>query len=361
MSQTNLQYRIHTQFIIVVTLLLMGLVFYIITPFMATLFIAAVIVTAVNPLHVYLKRRISSKILSSLIMWLTIILLFVIPVTILTWLLIKETTGVSNQITRIANQLPFFLDTLPERLSPYLPPNSTWQTSLSSHNFSQITVTLFDRMSSGLIKSATGLLAGLSLLFIHLIIFLFALFYFLFDGEKLIRYTKSLLPLDENQKKELIKKTTDLMQSIIYGLFGAAIAQGSLVGIGMAIVGITNPIFWGTVAIALAPIPYLGVGIVWVPTTLWLFSSGQWGQGVFFLAWCLVFVMNIDNIIKPYLIGARSLLHPFAVMIVIIGGVLTLGFKGLIFGPLLLTLLLAFLHIYQLEFANKNIAPQKKA
>jgi len=360
MTQTEIQYRIHTQFIIVVTLLLIGLVFYLISPFIATLFIAAVVVTAVNPLHVWLSKYIPTRLLSSIIMWLSIVLLFIVPASFLTALLVNETKGVSSQISDVAIQLPSILDTLPDRLSPYLPEGSTWQNQLSSNNITQVFTNTVSNMSSGLLKSATGLVTGVSLVFLHLIIFLFALFYLLLDGARLITYIKKLLPLAEKQKKELIQKTTDLMKSIIYGLFGAAIAQGSLVGIGMAIIGIPNAIFWGTIAILLAPMPYVGVALVWLPTSIWLFSTGQWGQGFFFVAWCLILVINIDNIIKPYLIGAKSLLHPFAVMLVIIGGVLTLGFKGLIFGPLLLTLLIAFLHIYQIEFASKKITPPKK-
>lgn len=361
MSQANIQYRIHTQFIIAVTLILIGLVFYLISPFVATLFIAAVIVTAVNPVHVWLKKYIPTRILSSIIMWLGIVLLFVVPTSLLAGSLINEMKGMSGQISDVAIQLPAILDTLPARISAFLPEGSTWQNQLSTSNLTQLATNTFASMSSGLLKSATGFITGLSLVFLHLIIFLFALFYLLLDGEKLIKYIEKLLPLVEKQKRELVQKTTDLMKSIIYGLFGAAIAQGSLVGIAMAIIGVPNAVFWGSIAILLAPMPYVGVGLVWVPTTIWLFSTGQWGQGLFFLAWCLVLVINIDNIIKPYLIGAKSLLHPFAVMLVIIGGVLTLGFKGLIFGPLLLTLLIAFLHIYQIEFASKKITPPKKS
>lgn len=360
MPQTNIQYRIHTHFIIAVTLILIGLVFYLVSPFATTLFIAAVIVTAVNPVHVWLKKYIPTRILSSTIMWLGIILLFVIPTSMLTGLLIDEMKGVSGQISDIAVQLPSILDTILNRVSAYLPEGATWQNQLSSSNLIQLASNTFTSMSSGLLKSATGFITGLSIVFLHVIIFMFALFYLLLDGDRLIKYIKKLLPLAEKQKKELVQKITDLMKSIIYGLFGAAIAQGSLVGIAMAIVGIPNAVFWGTIAILLAPMPYVGVGLVWVPTTIWLFATGQWGHGVFFLAWCLVLVINIDNIIKPYLIGAKSLLHPFTVMLVILGGVLTIGFKGLIFGPLLLTLLIAFLHIYQMEFTSEKMTPPKK-
>ncbi|NCP67588.1 AI-2E family transporter [bacterium] len=359
MTPTNIQYRIHTQFIIVVTLILLGLVFYLVSPFIATLFIAAVIVTALNPVHRWLQKKIKSRFLCAMLMWVGIVLLFVIPSTVLIWLLLKETAGVSTQISNAATQLPSYLDTLPEKIAPYLPAGSQWQNQLSSNNLSKLAADVFSQMSTSLLRSATSFITGLSLLFLHLIIFLFALFYLLFDGNRLLKYVKKLLPLAEKQKKELVQKSTDLMQSIIYGIFGAALAQGSLVGVGLTLIGVPNPIFWGTIAILLAPMPYVGVGLIWVPVVLWLFATSQWGAGIFFLAWCLIFVINIDNIIKPYLIGARSLLHPFAVMLVILGGVLTLGFKGLIFGPLILTLLIAFLHIYQLEFASKKIDPRK--
>jgi len=111
MTPTNIQYRIHTQFIIVVTLILLGLVFYLVSPFIATLFIAAVIVTALNPVHRWLQKKIKSRFLCAMLMWVGIVLLFVIPSTVLIWLLLKETAGVSTQISNAATQLPSYLDT----------------------------------------------------------------------------------------------------------------------------------------------------------------------------------------------------------------------------------------------------------
>ena len=59
-----------------------------------------------------------------------------------------------------------------------------------------------------------------------------------------------------------------------------------------------------------------------------------------------------DNVIKPYLIGSTSALHPMAVLLVLLGGTFAFGVKGLILGPFVLTLTLAFLHIYQLEYKS---------
>ena len=153
------------------------------------------------------------------------------------------------------------------------------------------------------------------------------------------------------------------MHSIVYGIFGAAIIQGILVGVGLAIVGVENAAFWGAVAAILSPIPYVGTSIVWIPVVIFLLITKQWFGGIFLLIWSMGIVGLADNFIKPYVIGSTSDLHPLMVMLVILGGVFAFGFKGLIFGPLILTLTLAFLHIYKLEYQsvlNKKVKSSKK-
>ena len=359
-QNTDVQYRIHTNFILISIAVLVGAVFYVASPFLTTLFIAAVIVTAFSPLQHWLQKKLKSNLLTSIVLFFGIVLLFVVPVGMLGWALVEEAAGVSAQITNAANELPAFLNALPARLDAILPASAQWQEQLTLNNLSSLTADMAGQASSILIKSATSILTGVSLFLLHLLIFLFALFYLLLDGKRLVNYARRLLPLAEVQKNELVLKISDLMKSIVYGLFGASLAQGALMGLGMAMVGITNPVFWGTVGALFSPIPYVGASLVWMPTVIWLFSTGQWAKGIFFTIWCVGLVANIDNVVKPYLIGAKSLLHPFAVMLVILGGVLTMGFKGLVFGPLLLTLLVAFLHIYELEFTQKGLTSKKK-
>lgn len=67
-----------------------------------------------------------------------------------------------------------------------------------------------------------------------------------------------------------------------------------------------------------------------------------------------------DNLIKPYLIGSAATLHPLAVLLVLLGGAFMFGVKGFILGPFVLTLTLAFLHIYSLEYKSVLKAKQKR-
>jgi len=341
---------IHNVFIFIIIGIFFWLTFSILMPFLSTLFIAGVISIMVYPLVKFLtlKKKIS-KIISTLIVFFGVILLIVIPFSFLIYFLVGEAKSVAslvlNQSWSVQNYVDQFFETFPFIQEQF--PQIKEKVNLESI---EVFLSNWATIASGtMIQSATTIVKHFSMILLHTIIFLFALFYCLLDGTRLLSYIRRLLPLSLTQISNLYSKTEDLMISIVHGIFGASIAQGFLVGVGLALVGIDNPIFWGTVATFLAPIPFIGTAIIWVPVTIYLFSMGSWGLGVFFLIWCLGLVVNIDNVIKPYLIGSKTMLHPFAVMLMILGGVITFGFRGLIFGPLILTLLIAFLHIYELE------------
>jgi predicted PurR-regulated permease PerM len=75
---------------------------------------------------------------------------------------------------------------------------------------------------------------------------------------------------------------------------------------------------------------------VWIPATIWLFSQGQTGWGVFMLIWGMFIVSGVDNIIKPYLISHGSKIPFVLVFMGVIGGALAFGLVGVFLGPTLL-------------------------
>ncbi len=327
--------------------ILLWLVFKIFEPFLTTLFMAAVISTAVYPTLNYLEKKNKwPRVLNVLIIFIGVILLIIIPTVWIFLSLLQDATNIILNLPSLAYEAETEIRTALSKV-PIL------EERVNEINLESF-VGIMQNVMAETVRSAAGFLKQLSLVLLHGIVLFTSLFFFLLDGPKITGYVKNLIPLSTRQKNELFRKTEDLMKSIIYGIFGGAIAQGIVLGIGLSIVGINNPLFWATVAAFLAPVPYIGVGLVWIPITASLFIQGEWGAGIFLLIWSLVFVANIDNVVKPFLIGARTMLHPFAILLVILGGVLAFGFKGLVFGPLLLTLLLAFLHIYKIEFINKG-------
>ena len=319
---------------------------------------AAIVATVTMPIVHWLMHKKFPKYGAVVAVLLGVILLIIIPSFIFITSLLDEASAVSGSIVTWAQDLPSNLQNLILEL-PFVSEESGILEELDFASLNTVATDIAGKLSGSLVSSATVFAAKLATMLLHLIIFFIALFFLLIDGDKIINYVKRLIPLAPAQTDELGNKTRDLMESIVYGIVGAAMAQGLVLGIGMSIVGVDNPIFWATLAAILSPIPF-GITMVWLPMTLYFLLSGDVWGGVFLFFWSFLLVANIDNFVKPYLISGKSSLHPFAVMIILLGGVFAFGFKGLIFGPLVLTLLLAFLHIYELEYRDGVIEPLEK-
>jgi len=339
--------------------------FSFVVPFAATIFIASVIIASVYPVHKKLKLKTGwGKTSSAFLTLFLIIIILLVPLTLVSFAIVGQAAdayyGIRSFVSEVVIPEEYHLVTLVENY-PWLDrfvPEAVRNTSWSVQDVFGVAGDFVKTISNFLIQQTATILNSLFVFVLQFIIFLLGLFYFLRDGEKTVDYVQSLLPLSSDHRKELFRKIYDLMRSIVYGIFGAAVAQGILLSLGLSFVGVENAAFWGAIGALLSPIPFVGVGLVWLPAVIMLFLQGSFWMGIFFLIWCVLLVGNIDNVVKPYLIGIGATLHPFGVMLVIFGGILAFGFKGLIFGPLILTLTLAFLHIYELEY--RDILKPKK-
>ena len=131
----------------------------------------------------------------------------------------------------------------------------------------------------------------------------------------------------------------------MYGIIGTALAQGILIGVGLWLAGVPAPVFLGLLACFVTIVPG-AAPLVWLPAAIWLFYVGQTGWGFFMLAWGALLVGNIDNIVKPYLIGRGSALPVLLVFLGMFGGALAFGFLGLFLGPTILAVGQAVLHAW---------------
>jgi predicted PurR-regulated permease PerM len=64
--------------------------------------------------------------------------------------------------------------------------------------------------------------------------------------------------------------------------------------------------------------------------------------------------MNIDNFLRPRLMAGRTKVHPALILIGVLGGLKVLGFVGLLVGPLILALLVAFIKFYEEAYLQPN-------
>ncbi len=132
--------------------------------------------------------------------------------------------------------------------------------------------------------------------------------------------------------RSIIDISKNTLISVIYGILGTALAQGLLAALGFWLAGIPGATFLGLITFFLSLIP-MGPPLLWVPASIWLYSSGETSWSLFLFLWGLLVISAVDNFLKPYFISLGSNLPLVLVLLGILGGVIAFGFIGVFIGP----------------------------
>jgi predicted PurR-regulated permease PerM len=128
----------------------------------------------------------------------------------------------------------------------------------------------------------------------------------------------------------------------MYGMLGTALAQAAVAAVGFLIAGVPAVALLSVATFVFSLVP-VGPPLIWGGASIWLFSQGMTGWGIFMLVYGTVVISGVDNVVKPILISRGSSL-PFALVLLgVMGGVLAFGFVGLFIGPTLLAVALGLL------------------
>ena len=179
---------------------------------------------------------------------------------------------------------------------------------------------------------------------------LFLMYYLLKEGDNIVNDIKKYLPLKEKQKEELIGKMKGVTWAVIYGVVVTAILQGIIGAIGLYIFKVHSPILLGLIMIVAAMMPYFGTAIVWLPAALIKLLNGDLFNGIGLLVYGVLVISLVDNFIRPMIISRKSRVHPLVIILGVFGGLSLFGFMGILVGPLILAVLIAFLDFYVKEY-----------
>jgi predicted PurR-regulated permease PerM len=263
------------------------------------------------------------------------------PLTLLLVLASNEAIGVANQLAEKSESeggfAPMALRLL-DRPMNWL----SQRVDLSRFDLKGQLLAQVNNISMWLLKAAAALLGNFAEFIGSALIAFLTLFFFLRDGEKIVRAISSFIPLQAGQTEKLVE---DSIVANVYGILAVGAAQGLLTGIAMKIAGIQSAILLGMAAAVCSLIPIIGTAIVWIPATIYLLATGHIWQGVFLAAWCAIIVASADNIIRPLVIAGRVEIHPLLLLFALIGGASAFGFLGLFIGPIVVSVLGALIEI----------------
>ncbi|MDB9823513.1 AI-2E family transporter, partial [Deltaproteobacteria bacterium] len=173
-------------------------------------------------------------------------------------------------------------------------------------------------------------------------------------GVHLKNYIFELVPFPDKQQELIMDKFREMGRAVIIGNGISGIIQGILGGFGFYIFGLGSPFLWGTIIGFMAFLPIIGASIIFIPSTLILLIIGKTGLAIGFLIYNLCYSFTIEYLIKPKLIGKEMRMNTILVFIGILGGLKLFGILGIIYGPLIMTILFTLLEIYRLEYRDAN-------
>ena len=191
------------------------------------------------------------------------------------------------------------------------------------------------------LQATTGGMLGL-------LIALITELYVLVEWPQMALRLESVLPLDPQHTRALMIEFSDVSRSAFIGTVATAVIQGALAALGYAIAGVTTPVTWGLLTAISSLLPVVGTFLVWLPIAGYELWIGHIGWGVFILLWgFLVVSLATDYVIRPRLVGKKGHGHPLLTLVSLIGGIEVMGLAGLIVAPIVMSLFLAVLRIYE--------------
>jgi predicted PurR-regulated permease PerM len=211
-----------------------------------------------------------------------------------------------------------------------------------------------DRIQSWLVEGGQGLLRTLVLAsgvifagalgaVVQFVLTLFLLFFFLRDGEDLVRRAVRLIPMDPGRKAMLLGHVGAVTHAVVLGTLLTAVAQGVLMGIGFALVGLPSPVVFGVLTAIASLVPLVGTALVWVPAVAVLFAQGRMGAAIFLAIWSIVLVGMADNVLRPLVVSGRAQIATLPIFLGLMGGLSAFGAIGIVLGPAIVALSIALL------------------
>jgi predicted PurR-regulated permease PerM len=166
-----------------------------------------------------------------------------------------------------------------------------------------------------------------------------------------------LVPMAEARKAALLEHLSSVTRALVLGLLLTAAAQGALLGIGFAIVGLPSPVVFGVLTAVSSLIPLVGLALVWVPAVTVLFAQGRPGAAIFLLLWSVLFVGLVDNFLRPIFVSGRANISTLPIFLGLLGGLSAFGAIGMIGGPVLVALMIALFRFAEEARATEEAPP----
>lgn len=327
---------------------LTGILFYIcwqmLAPFISILLWSSILVIIFYPLYRKLRLKIKNHTISALITIFISLLIFIIPLIVVSAAAINEIAGISDaSIEELKNIFVKIKDNRFAFINSYLNGMIDIEKILKPEDIKAFLA----RMSELILSASLSFVEGIFGMLVGIVISVFVMFYLLRDGEKIVSDIPGIMPMDNYQAKLILSETTALIDATIRGTMFIALIQGTLAGIIFWLLGIPSFLLLGFLAMLFSLIPTGGTAFVTVPVIIILLFTGEYGKAGILSLYAAIVIGMIDNFLLPQLIKQKVKMNELFVFFSVIGGLQVFGILGLFMGPIVLAITLGVFKVFR--------------
>ncbi|HEU4363882.1 MAG TPA: AI-2E family transporter, partial [Candidatus Krumholzibacteria bacterium] len=231
--------------------------------FLIPLLLAAIFAALVSPMYRGLTRWFRGRRrLAAIATLLIVFLVVVIPLSLFTGVLVSEAIQVSNAAMpwiqqQIANpdELLGRLEALPfsDRIVPH------------QEQILEKAAEVVRTVGTFIVSRLSDVTRGTLTFLVDVVILLYAMFFFLTDGRRLLDGLLNPMPLSASERERIVGRFVTVTRAALASTVVIGLIQGLLGGIAFSVMGVPGAVFWGTVMAVFSMIPGVGPAIVWVP------------------------------------------------------------------------------------------------
>ncbi len=316
--------------------------FMILRPFWVVLVLGVSFSIVLYPIHKWLRKNKIPNFLSSIITVILFTLILCGPLLGIGTLIFNQSKNVYHLVLSSGNSYPI-IDSINNSVNRILPGEILFDANQKITDF-----------VAYISNNVTNIFSTTVSAFFSFVLMLLIIFYFLKDGEKWKKALILLSPLGDKEDEQIIERLTVAVKSVMMGNLLIAFIQGVLMGFGLWLFGVPNPAVWGLVASVASLVPTIGTALISIPAILFLFFTGATSSAVGLLAWAVIVVGMIDNLLTPYVLGKKTNVPPILILFSILGGISLLGPIGVLVGPLTISFLLTLILIYRNDIKKED-------
>lgn len=286
-------------------------------------------------LHIKKKWNVA---LATLFLMLTMAVIIIVPMYFLVDLITQKVSGIITDKTQVEHNINLFVNKI----------HSSFGINIFDEKYISKAMQFGAQMLQAILNTTLNSVMQLGIAF-------FLLYFMLTNYKKLDRWLLHNIPIKNENLSVINKELRALVISNAVGVPLVSFLQAVVALIGFWIFGLNDAFSWFILMIFAGMIPIVGTALVYIPAFIIMIANGQTPEAYFLLAFCILVVGSVDNIFRFLLQKKMADVHPLVTVFGVIVGVNLFGFIGIIFGPILFSVLFWMYRLYNLEFSKETI------